>query len=99
MPATRFDDGYRSDVVLVTGHECPLDSVSLGDDKALPEDLGSVAAPPVLGKDAIADVAAFSFEKVVEGMTDRGPADDLSCYFGDQESPWNPAAGKFTPAR
>lgn len=41
----------------------------------------------MLRQDAIADVAALSFAKIVELVTDGCPADDLSGDVGDQERP------------
>jgi hypothetical protein len=91
LPAAGLDNRNRADVVIVAGHQHPVDSVGPGDDQALPENLGRVAAPPVPRKDAIAYVAAFSFEKVVESVADGGPADDLPGDVGYQERPGNPA--------
>ena len=56
-----------------------------GDDDALPEDFGRVAAAPVLGEHGVADVAADPREMVVEGMSDRRPPDDTTGDVGDQE--------------
>ncbi|MGA8460108.1 MAG: hypothetical protein WB800_32240, partial [Streptosporangiaceae bacterium] len=60
QPAARLDHGSRADVAVFASHQHPVNPDGVGDDETLPQDLGRVAAPPVRGKDAVADVAALS---------------------------------------
>ncbi len=92
-PAAGLDDHPGSRVVLVADHQDPADAVRPGDHEALPEYLGGVAAPPVPGKNGVADVAAFPGEDFVEGETDGRPADYLSPDIGDQKRRGNPPGG------
>src|SRR6202034_1421774 len=80
--AARVDYSRGADVVVIAVHQHPVNSDGAGDDQALPEDLGCVAAPPVRGKYAVADVPAFSFQELVKCVADGRPGDDLSGGIG-----------------
>ena len=93
-PAARLDHGSRADVAVFAGHQHPVNPDGAGDDEALPQDLGRVAAPPVRGKDAVADVAALSLQVLGERMPDGRPADDLARDLGHKERAGNPVRGQ-----
>jgi len=82
---------------LIADDQHPVHPGRPRDDQALPEDLGGVAPPAVLGQDAVADVAAPLGEMRVEREPDRCPAHDVPRHVGDQEGARHMARGQANP--
>ena len=98
LTAAAFNDADRAGVVVVAGDEDPVDAEGADDGQALAQDLRRVAATPVGGQDAVADVPALAFEEVVQLMADLGPADDGPADIRHQEGGGNLARGQVHAA-
>src|ERR1017187_87793 len=68
-PAARLDDRSRAGVVVVTDQQHPPDPRPR-DDQALPEDLRGVPGAAELRQHAVADMAAFTSQKIIESVPD-----------------------------
>jgi hypothetical protein len=97
-PAPSLDHRYSPGVVVVAGQQHSIDSISPGDDQALPQDAGRISAPPIWREDRLTDVAASCFSRSFSWWADGGAANIDACDARQQERSRNLTLSQVQPA-